>query len=429
LPEVKATPPPMSVAEREANASLRPVAFILRCFPRLTEPFIAQEIAALEDRGIKIQIWSLAQSRDITVHPVHRRVRAQIVYLPEKMVKDTWRIIKSIGFAVRQPRFWPTFKTWVRDLNRDPSWTRVRVFIQAAVLSRETAPEVAHFHAHHLNSPSSVARYAALLTNRTWSFSAHSKDMWLTPEWEKREKLAQSAWGVTCTQVGLGHLSALAPQADHVALAYHGLDLNRFPSPVSVRPRRDGSDPFGAVRLLSVGWVVEKKGYDDLIRALASLPPDLNWQFAHVGDGPLLEQIKLMVHKANITHRVVFMGSMVQTKIMDLMRAADLFVLPCKAAQNGDRDGLPNVLLEAASQHLATVSTNFSAIPEFMRNGIEGYLVPPGDWLSLSNTLNMLIRDPERRKTLGDAAHARLVQKFNVDACIGVIEQRLKARL
>jgi glycosyltransferase involved in cell wall biosynthesis len=419
----------LSAAERDANALLKPVAFVLRCFPRLTETFIAQEICALEERGMKVQIWSLAYPKDITVHAVHRRVRAPISYLPEGFFKESWRITKAMFSALRQPAFGTVFKKVIRDFNGDPSRRHIKAFMQAVVLAYELDPDIPHLHAHHLSLPSTVAQYAAMLSGRTWSFSAHAKDIWLTSDTEKREKLAHSVWGVTCTQVGQGHLAALAPHADHVALAYHGLDVRRFPSPLSIRAKRDGSDPFGAVRLLSVGWAVEKKGYDDLIRALASLPPDLNWQFAHVGEGSLLDDIKLMVKKANLSHRMVFMGAMVQTKITDLMRAADIFVLPCKAAQNGDRDGLPNVLLEAASQHLTIVSTNFSAIPEFIRNGVEGYLVPPTDWLALSNTLNMLIRDPERRITLGDAVHARLMQKFTVEAHIPVIEQRLKAML
>ncbi len=190
-----------------------------------------------------------------------------------------------------------------------------------------------------------------------------------------------------------------------------------------MRPRHDGSDPHGAVRILSVGWASERKGYDDLIRALASLPKDIHWQFAHVGEGRLLEPLKEMARKGGVLNRMAFMGALTHPKIIDLMRAADMFVLPCKEAANGDRDSLPNVLFEAASQHLAIISTNFSAIPEFIRNGIEGYLVPPGDWLSLSNTLNMLIRDPERRSTLGHAALNRLTQKFSSNGGIDVLDQ------
>ena len=125
-----------------------------------------------------------------------------------------------------------------RDLRRDPTRNRVRRLGQACVLARELAPEVTHIHVHYLHTPASVARYAALLSGRTWTYSAHAKDIWTTPSWEKREKLADALWGVTCTAYGAGHLRALAPTAERVTLAYHGLDLGRFPGPPPTRAAR-----------------------------------------------------------------------------------------------------------------------------------------------------------------------------------------------
>jgi len=410
----------LSIHAPRAKMSL---AYIVRTFPRLTESFIAQEITALEDRGYHIEIWALEKPKDMTVHPVHRLVRADVTYLPARAYQNMSRLVKAFFHAVRHTDYQPTFRAWLKDFNRDPTRLRIRALAQALILARELAPHITHLHAHHLNLPASVAHYTAMLTKRTWSFSGHAKDIWLTPEWDKREKLASSMGSTASTAIGVGHLQALAPTADRVKLAYHGLDLQRFTPASNVRPRHDGSDPHGAVRILSVGWASERKGYDDLIRALASLPKDIHWQFAHVGEGRLLEPLKEMARKGGVLNRMAFMGALTHPKIIDLMRAADMFVLPCKEAANGDRDSLPNVLFEAASQHLAIISTNFSAIPEFIRNGIEGYLVPPGDWLSLSNTLNMLIRDPERRSTLGHAALNRLTQKFSSNGGIDVLDQ------
>ena len=116
-----------------------------------------------------------------------------------------------------------------------------------AVLAAELDPAVRHLHAHFLHTPASVARYAALLSGRSWSASAHAKDIWTTPGWEKREKLAEAAWTVTCTAVGRDHLATLAPEPGRVALLYHGLDLADFPPPAP-RPRRDGGDPTGGAK-------------------------------------------------------------------------------------------------------------------------------------------------------------------------------------
>ena len=119
---------------------------------------------------------------------------------------------------------------------------------QAFVIARELGDDIGHLHVHYLHTPASVVRYAAVLTGRTWTFSAHAKDIWTTPDWEKREKLADALWGVTCTREGARHLGALAPEPARVALVYHGLDLARFPAaarapPGAGRLRSGRSDP------------------------------------------------------------------------------------------------------------------------------------------------------------------------------------------
>jgi glycosyltransferase involved in cell wall biosynthesis len=115
--------------------------------------------------------------------------------------------------------------------------------------------------------------------------------------------------------------------------------------------------------------------------------------------------------------------------VIELMRQADLFVLPSKKASDGDRDGLPNVIMEAASQKLAVVATDFAGIPEFMRDGREGRLVPPGDWEALSNAINLLARDPKARDRLGEAAYGRLCDDFSMQGGIDVLEHRFRAVL
>jgi glycosyltransferase involved in cell wall biosynthesis len=316
-----------------------------------------------------------------------------------------------------------------RDLKRDFIPNRMRRLGQAFVFARELPAEIRHVHVHYLHTPASVVRYAAVLTGRSWSFSAHAKDIWTTPDWEKREKLANSLWGVTCTAQGAVHLAGLADRPDRITLAYHGLDLSRFPAPPGQRPPRNGSDPGDPVRIISIGRAVAKKGFDDLLKALASLPGDLHWRFAHVGGGELLDALKDRAERTAIAGKVAFLGGKPQPEVAKLLREADLFALPAKEAASGDRDGLPNVLLEAASQRLAIIATDFAGIPEFVRSGVEGELVPAGDWEALSNALNLLARDPERRATLGAAACERLRRDFGIDGTIDLLESRFRSLL
>src|SRR5262249_46819464 len=153
-------------------------------------------------------------------------------------------------------------------------------FGQALVLAEELPQDVRHLHAHFLHTPASVTRYAARLKGLAWTGSAHAKDIWTTPEWEKREKLASCEWLVTCTAANEAHLAALAPPGK-VELVYHGLDLSRFSFSGKNRLENKGDNPDRPVSILSVGRLVEKKGTDVLLEALARLPGDLHWRLVH----------------------------------------------------------------------------------------------------------------------------------------------------
>jgi len=409
-----------------ASMTNRRIAVVVKGYPRLSETFIAQEILALEQRGLNLEIWSLRHPTERAVHPMHKAIKARVSYLPEYLYEEPMRVLRGALWSLRQKGFGRTIKAFWRDLNRDFTANRVRRLGQAFAMARELPAEVQHLHVHYLHTPASVVRYAALLTGRTWTFSAHAKDIWTTPDWEKREKMAEALWGVTCTAQGAEHLRSLS-WPEHVSLVYHGLDLSRFPTPPESRPARDGSDPLDPLRIVSIGRAVAKKGFGDLIQALASLPQDLHWRFVHVGGGELLNSLKKQAQDAGMANRVIFLGSKPQPEIVALLREADLFVLPSKEAKSGDRDGLPNVIMEAASQGLAIVATDFAGIPEFIRSGVEGELVPPGDWAALSNALNLLARDPDRREALGAAAYARLRREFSMEGGIDGLEARFRS--
>jgi glycosyltransferase involved in cell wall biosynthesis len=406
----------------------RRIAVVVKGYPRLSETFIAQEILALEERGMDLEIWSLRHPTEKSVHPMHGRIRAAVSYLPEYLYQEPLRVLRGLRWRLRQPHFKALMRVFWRDLRRDPTANRLRRLGQAFVMARELPDGVAHLHVHYLHTPASVVRYAALLTGRTWSFSAHAKDIWTTPDWELREKMAEAKWGVTCTRQGAARLASLAPSRDHVTLVYHGLDLDRFPSPPTRTPR-DGSDAADPLRIVSVGRAVAKKGYDDLLKALAALPGDLHWRFAHVGGGELLDDLKAQAAANGIADWVAFLGGKSQPEVIALLREADLFVLPAKEARSGDRDGLPNVIMEAASQGLAIIATDFAGIPEFVRDGIDGRLVPPGDWEALSNAINLLGRDPQRRAVLGAAAYQRLKRDFGMAGGVDLLAARFGALL
>jgi glycosyltransferase involved in cell wall biosynthesis len=393
-------------------------AIILKGYPRLSETFIAQEIRALEKHGLPLQIISLRHPTDKKTHPIHHEITAPITYLPEYLYRELGRVWR----AWRQVRTWPsyqkTYDVWRRDLPRDPTLNRIRRFGQALVLAAELSKDVEHLHAHFLHTPSSVTRYTAMLRGLPWSCSAHAVDIWTTPEVELKDKLEDCAWAVTCTEVNRSYLASIADREDKVTLAYHGIDLARFPMRTDAYSNRNGTKAEEPVRILSVGRAVEKKGYADLLAALALLPNDLHWQLVHIGGGPLISKLQRTAASWGIADRITWLGSQSQDEVTVQYQQADFFVLASLIAGNGDRDGLPNVLMEAQSQGLACLSTIVSAIPELIENEINGLLVEPSNIQMLAEKLTVLIQNPKHRSALGEAGAGKVRSSFDFKACM-----------
>jgi glycosyltransferase involved in cell wall biosynthesis len=399
------------------------VAFILKGYPRLSETFIAQEIAALERRGLEILIVSLRRPTDARRHAVHDEIRAPLLYLPEYLLLEPWRVLNAWWKLRKSPAYRNVRNLWFKDLRRDPTPNRIRRFGQALVLAAELPAGVERLHAHFLHTPASVTRYAALLRGLPWSASAHAKDIWTTPEWEKREKLASCDWLVTCNEANRAHLDALAPPG-RVERVYHGIDLNRYRAENGPVRARDGRNALDPVVILSVSRLVEKKGTEVLFDALARLPAALHWKLVLVGSGPLKKRLAQIASQLNIASKVEWRGALTQEKLLHEYRDADLFALASRVARDGDRDGLPNVLLEAQSQGLACVATRVSAIPELLRDGRTGLLVEENHPAALARALEALITSPARRRALGQAGQARVAEVFSLDSNIEPLARR-----
>lgn len=406
------------------NTVTRPkLAVAVKGWPRLSETFIAQELVALEEAGYELELWSLRFPTDTKTHPLHDRLKAEVNYLPEYLHQEPLRVAKGVLRSMVRPGFWAACGTWLKDLRRDWTRNRVRRFGQACVLATELSGDIDALYAHFMHTPASVARYAAILRRMPWSVSAHAKDIWTSPEWEKREKLQAATHGAaflaTCTGVGAAHLAGLADREDRVELIYHGLDLTRFPEPPAAR------DAGGPVKFLSVGRLVEKKGFDRLIAALARLPDDLDWRWEHIGGGGSDATFRKQAEAAGVAERIVWRGACDQPEVIAAMRESDVFVLPSRIAESGDRDGLPNVLMEAASQKLCLLSTPVSAIPEFIDDGVHGVLSSDEPAL-LAAAMEALARDPAKRAALADAAYGRLTTHFLMQPGIAKLDERLR---
>jgi glycosyltransferase involved in cell wall biosynthesis len=394
------------------------IAIVLKGYPRLSETFIAQEIRALEGAGLRLRLVSLRHPTDAHVHPIHSEIHAPVRYLPEYAHQEPARVARAWWCVRRLPGYRDAWRTFVRDLWRDRTMNRVRRFAQALVLAHELEADVCWLHAHFLHTPASVARYAALIRQLPWSASAHARDIWTSPPWEKREKLDAARFTVTCTQHNLEHLRALTARPQAVSLVYHGLDLARFAAPASIDPSSDGEavqdSAARPVRLLSVGRAVQKKGYSILLDALALLPSHCAWQLDHVGGGPLLPTLRTRAEVLGIAQHIRWHGAQPQDQVIAHYQQAEVFVLASVIAADGDRDGLPNVLMEAQSQRLACVASDVSAVSELIENERSGLLVAAGDARQLAHALERVISDRPLRSRLARAGEVRVRQYFDM---------------
>lgn len=414
-------------------AAATAVAIVLKGYPRLSETFIAEEIRGLEARGIGLRLIALRRPTDRAIHPVHREILAPVDYLPEYLHQAPLRVLRGWWRQRRRPGYRAARALWFADVRRDPTRNRLRRFGQALVLAAELPAEVGWLHAHFLHTPASVTRYAAVLAGLPWSASAHAKDVWTTPAWDLADKLAAVRWAVTCTRANAAYLAALAADPGRVTLLYHGLDRHRFPAPppppAKATTAAAGEAEGRPLVLLSVGRAVAKKGYDVLLAALARLPAGLAWRLVHIGDGPLLPALRAEAGRLGIADRIDWRGAQAHDQVLAAYRAADLFVLACRVTADGDRDGLPNVLLEAGSQGLACIAGRVSAIPELIDDGRTGLLVPPDDAAALAAAIARLAVDPPLRQALGRAAAARIDAAFAKAAGLDRLARRFRRAL
>lgn len=400
------------------------IAVVVKGYPRLSETFIAQEILGLERRDVPILIVALRKPYDPFIHDLHRQISAEVLYLPEYVKDDPVRVTRARRWAEKQSTYAAAKALFDADFARESNAGRQRRWAQGCVFAHELPEDITWIHTHYLHTPCSVARYAAHLSGRGWSFSAHAKDIWTSPEWDLRTKLDDAAWGVTCTGVNAEHLKSLSSDPKKVELLYHGLDFAGFPKPGGQSSGRDGS--ADAVQLLSVGRAVEKKGYDDLLVALAKLPQTLNWHFTHIGGGELSNILKAQAGKLGLADRITWRGAQPREEVIKSCLQSDLFVLPSKLAKSGDRDGLPNVLMEAQSMGLCCLSTKVSAIPELIIDGQTGCLVPPAQAETLAEALEILVTSPGKRDKLGLAASQHVRTHFATDPGLDHLAEKFR---
>jgi glycosyltransferase involved in cell wall biosynthesis len=386
------------------------VGYVVSAWPRLTETFILNEVIGVERLGARLQIFTMKDPEDEAAHAKVTEVRAPVACLSMR------RNHKAIGLAsirlfLGQPvRF---CQTVLRAL-RYRRLAVLRCFFQATYLAEILLREsLTHLHAHFAHDPTLVTMFAHYLTGIPYSFTAHAKDIYVKTSPKLLRAEAETAQAVvTCTEYNLRYISTQigAPGDGKLHCIYHGLDLSQF---AFCCPRALDSKP---PVILSVARLVEKKGLSDLIFAADTLRlRDRNFRVEIVGDGPLRQSLEAQVRRMGLDDRVSFLGALPHDELCRIYQRACVFALPCVVAANGDRDGIPNVLLEAMASGVPVVSTPVSGIPEVINSEAEGLLVPPSSPARLADAVDRLLNSPELRERLALAARAKIETSFSIE--------------
>ena len=381
------------------------VAYVVKRYPRYSETFILNEILAHEAAGLDMEIFALGFPFESHFQNLISKVRAPVNYLIADGLKitDFWRAFGEAAELL--PGLWNNLEIAQHE--------EARYLYQALLLAKAIQErQINHLHAHFGTAATTVARLAARFAGIEYTFTAHAKDIFHedVDREELQRKMADAAGVVTVSEFNMHFLQEqFGEAANQVTRIYNGLDVETFPF------EAPDNCPTPVPEVIGVGRLIEKKSFGDLIEACALLAAKgRRFSCRIVGEGELKTELHAQIERLHLQNCVVLTGPRPQEEIIEYLRCATVFAAPCVVGEDGNRDGLPTVLLEAMALGTPCVSTDVTGIPEVVRDNVTGLIVPQHAPVALAEALQRLFDDHELRLRLAHAARRLIEAEFDI---------------
>lgn len=388
------------------------VAYLSPALPTLSETFVYEELLAVERMGIRVIPVSVRQPKMAVAGQEALAQRVIHLYSGQPLFI---LLVGLVGIPMFGVRSWATAKQlfsdmWACGLQNIGTWKLAYQFLAATKLARILLQErCSHLHVHFASSPSQIAMYASALSGVPFTIMAHANDIFNGGLLLQRKALRASRF-LTISDYNCRYLEGLGIAKERLAIVRCGVS---FPPQTAVVSRRRDS---GKYRMGSLGRMVEKKGFDVLLKAVAELKTKgHSVELSLAGDGPLAGDLRQLVRDLALEEDIKFEGGLSHGNVVCWMQQLDVFVLACKQDKNGDMDGIPVVLMEAMSQSVPVVSTRLSGIPELVMHEQTGLLASPNDVQDLALQIERLILNTKFAETLAGQALDHVVNEFGQD--------------
>lgn len=392
------------------------VAYLFERFPSFGQTFCYREVVELERQGVHVHVFSIRRPDDEPPQDWDADIVRRVHYLPAEK-----ELVQEIDRAIRQQSVPARAEHAIRDWDRRSDF--LRLYQAAYIGMRLDRLGISRLHAHFAGMAARTSYWIHECFGTAYSFTAHANDIFAPRQFAiGLDKLVDSAAAVvTVSDFAVAALKqSFARAAGKIHRVYNGIDVSQFR-----RATFAGATPS----LISVGRLIEKKGFDDLIDACALLR-NQGGQFRCeiIGEGPLETQLRQRIDRHQLASVVQLAGALPQHEIVARLAAASVFVLPSKAEADGGMDNLPTVIMEAMAAALPVVSTRIAGIPEMVETGVSGELVPPNDPAACAAAVRPLIHDREMCRRLGSRGREIAEAKFGIERNVQQLRDLLLAR-